>query len=310
MQKRRRRHGVDLLQHMATFVRIADAGSISKGARSRNLSVAMASRHLRALEDELGVALMRRTTHQLDLTEAGAEFLARARAVLASADEAKDAVRPDRGAVGLVVVSLPVSFGLSMIEPLFHQLLRDHARLRLDLRFEDRAVDLLGDGVDLAIRAGVALPDSPFLVARRLATVRRVLCASPAFLAQSSSIASVADLARVPCVVQGPAPTRWHFASADPPGGMDAVVVDGRFRTNNVIAIRNAVLQGEGVGRLPLWVVKEDLRAKRLVQVLPSAELTRVDIFGVVHRGSSTSAVRAVLERVQAELPARLEGES
>lgn len=300
---------MDLLQHLATFVRIAEAGNISKGARSRNLSVAMASRHLRALEEELGVALMRRTTHQLDLTEAGAELLARARAVLASVDEAKDAVRPGRGAVGLVVVSLPVSFGLAMIEPLFHQLLRDHPRLRLDLRFEDRAVDLLSDGVDLAIRAGIALPDSPFLVARRLATVRRVLCASRGFLAQHGPIESTADLARSPCVVQGPAPTRWHFAGAEPPHALDDVVVDGRLRTNNVIAVRSAVLEGEGVGRLPLWIVKEDLRAERLVQVLPHLELTRVDVFGLVHRSASTSAVRAVLDRLQAELPARLEGQ-
>lgn len=289
---------------MTTFVRIAETGSISKGARSLSLSVAMASRHLRALEDELGVELMRRTTHQLALTEAGAEFLARSRAVLASAEEAKDAVRPGGSAVGLVVVSLPVSFGLMLIEPLFHELLRDHPRLRLDLRFDDRAVDLLGDGVDLAIRAGIAVPDSPFLVARRLATVPRVLCASPAFLAQHAPIVSTADLLRLPCVVQGAVPTRWQFVTGE---GVEAIVVDGRFRTNNMIAIRNAVLEHEGVGRLPLWIVRDDLRAKRLLRVLPAIELTNVEVFGVVHRGSTTKvAVRAVLAHLQAELPVRL----
>ena len=294
---------MDLLQHMTTFVRIAEAGSITKGARSLRLSVAMASRHLRALEDELGVELMRRTTHHLALTEAGAEFLARSRAVLASAEEAKDAVRPGGSAVGLVVVSLPVSFGLTLIEPLFHDLLRDHPRLRLDLRFDDRAVDLLGDGVDLAIRAGLAVPDSPFLLARRLATIRRVLCASPAFLARHEPIASTADLSRVPCVVQGAAPTRWQFA---PGQDVDAIVVDGRFRTNNVIALRNAVLAHEGVGRLPLWIVRDDLRAKRLQRVLPAMELANVEVHGVVHRGGAASgAVRAVLEHLQAELPGR-----
>ncbi len=289
---------------MTTFVRIAEAGSISRGARSLSLSVAMASRHLRALEDELGVELMRRTTHHLALTEAGAEFLARSRAVLASAEEAKDAVRPGDRAVGLVVVSLPVSFGLALIEPLFHSLLRDHPRLRLDLRFDDRAVDLLSEGVDLALRAGVAVPDSPFLVARRLASIPRVLCASPAFLARHEPIASTADLSRVPCVVQGAAPTRWQFVTRE---GVDAIVVDGRFRTNNVIALRNAVLEHEGVGRLPLWIVRDDLRAKRLARVLPGMELPSVPVHGVVHRGATTKvAVRAVLEHLQVELPARL----
>jgi DNA-binding transcriptional LysR family regulator len=294
---------VDLLQHMGTFVRIADAGSISKAARSMRLSVAMASRHLRALEEHLGVELVRRTTRHLSLTEAGTEFLARARALLAGLDEARDAVRPGKGAAGLLVVSLPVSFGLAQVGPLFPALLDKHPRLKLDLRFEDRFVDLLTDGVDIAIRAGARPPDSPFVVARKLATVDRLLCASPAFLAKYGAVRSIDALGRLPCVLQGPAPTHWTFESED---GPKVVEVCGRVRTNNVFSIREAVLAGSGIARLPLWIVDDDLKRRRLVQVLPHLTMPVIDIFGMFHTGSrGSTAIRATLDFLQEQLPRR-----
>jgi DNA-binding transcriptional LysR family regulator len=166
---------VDFLVRVRTFVCIADAGSISKAARRVGVSVPMASRHLRSLEAELGAELVRRTTRQLHLTEVGADFLARARRLLRDVDDAKAAVRPGEGVRGTVVVSMPVSLGTSDLAPLLPGLLADHPRLQLDLRFEDRVVDLLADNVDLAIRAGVVPPDSSTLVARRLVTFERVL---------------------------------------------------------------------------------------------------------------------------------------
>ncbi len=288
---------------MTTFVRIADAGSISKAATSLQLSVAMASRHLRALEEDLGVELIRRTTRALALTEAGAEFLLRSRALLAGVSDARDAVRPGRGAVGMVSISLPVSFGLAQIGPLFPALLAAHPRLKLDLRFEDRVIDLLADGVDLAIRAGMSPPDSPFVIARKLATVERLLCASPAFIAKHGRITSVDALARLPCLVQGPAPTRWSFDTSDGPASVE---VEGRVRTSNVIALREAVLAGLGVARLPGWIVDDDLRKKRLVRVLATATMPIVEIYGMFHAGSKGSAaIRAVLDFLQDELPRR-----
>lgn len=288
---------------MTTFVRIADAGSISKAAASLRLSVAMASRHLRALEDDLGVELIRRTTRALALTEAGTEFLVRSRALLAGVSEARDVVRPGRGVAGVLSISLPVSFGLAQVGPLFPALLAVHPRLKLDLRFEDRVIDLLGDGVDLAIRAGMQPPDSPFVIARKLATVDRLLCASPAFLARHGRITSVDVLARLPCLIQGQAPTRWSF---DTPEGPATVGVDGRVRTTNVIALREAALAGLGVARLPSWIVDEDLRKKRLVRVLETATMPRIEIYGMFHAGSKGSAaIHGVLDFLRAELPRR-----
>lgn len=294
---------MDLLQRLDTFVRIADQGSISRAARSLGLSVAMASRHLRALEREFGVELMRRNTRHLALTEPGQELLLRARSVLSNISEARDILRPGRGAAGLLIVSLPVSFGLSQVGPLFPQLLERHPRLRLDLRFEDRLVDLLAEGIDLAIRAGVRPPDSPFLAARRIATLRRVVCATPSLLARHRRIHGVDDLARIPCVLQGAPPTQWSFET---PTGLQEVKVDGRFRSNNVFAMREAALAGLGIARLPEWIMADDLKTKRLVQVLPDFTVPIVEIFGVYHASArGSAAIHAVLDFLQTELPQR-----
>jgi DNA-binding transcriptional LysR family regulator len=295
---------VDLLQHLATFVRIADAGSISQAARGLRLSVAMTSRHLSALEDELGVPLMRRTTRRLTLTDAGTELLVRARSLLAAADETREVLRPGRGAAGVVVVSLPVSFGLGRIAPLFPDLLARHPRLKLDMRFEDRAVDLLADGIDLAIRAGITPPDSPFVIARRITTVERYVCAAPAFVAKHGRPATVASLASLPCVVQGTGPARWHYETER---GAETVVVDGRLRTNNVIALRAAAVAGAGIAQLPRWIVEDDLRKKRLVRLLPDAKLPIIEVFGLYHRDSrGSAAIRAVVDHFAEHLPARM----
>jgi DNA-binding transcriptional LysR family regulator len=296
---------MDLLTHLKTFVRIADAGNISKAARSLHLSIAMASRHLAALEAELTVPLMRRTTRRIDLTDAGQELLGRARALLAQSEELREAVRPGGGPSGMLVVSLPVSLGLARIAPLFPALLSKYPRLRLDLRFEDHFVDLLADGIDIAIRAGVAPPDSHYILARRLATFERVLCAAPKLLQRVGPISELAALAKVPCVVmQGSARARWSFET---PHGPQVVEVDGAIRTNNMLAIRDAVVAGLGVAQLPLWHVAEDLKQARLVRLFAEAQLPIVEIFGLVHRESrSSSSVRAVLSHLENELPRSL----
>jgi DNA-binding transcriptional LysR family regulator len=291
-----------VFQQMTTFVRIADAGNISRAARSLQLSVPMVSRHLRWLEDELGAPLMRRTTRRVDLTEAGQEFLPRARAILAGVEEAKATLRPGTGIVGRVVLSVPTSFGLARIAGLIPALLDRHPRLRVELRFEDRTVDLIEDGVDVAIRAGRLPPDSPFIVARQLACFARVVCASPKLLAACGRIDAVAKLAELPCVVHGPPPTVWEFQT---PEGPETVAVDGRLRTNNLLAVRDAVVAGAGIAWLPSWLAAPDLRARRLKPVLPQAHLSPVEVYGLFHtQARGATVVRAVLDYLASELQA------
>ena len=293
-----------MLQQLTTFVRIADAGNISRAARSLRLSVAMASRHLRWLEVELGAPLMRRTTRRVDLTEAGQELLTRARAILGAIEDARETIRPGRGIAGLVVLSVPTSMGVGRIGPLLPALLESHPRLRVDLRCDDRAVDLIEDGVDIAIRAGRPPPDSPFVVSRQLATFERVLCASPKLLAKLGRIESVAKLSELPCVVHGAPPTAWELQTKE---GLTSVTVDGRFRTNNLLLVRDAIVAGAGIGWLPSWLANADLRARRLKIVLSGAKLAPIDVYGLFHTHSrGGTAVRTVLDYFASRLGASL----
>lgn len=295
---------MDLVAHLSTFVCIADSGSISSAARRLGLSVPMASRHLRALEEELGAALVRRTTRRMDLTAAGAELLPQARRVLAEVEEARRVVRPGTQAGGLLTISAPVSFGLARLSPLVPKLLTKHPQLSLDLRFDDRAVDLLGDGIDLAVRVGLAPPDSPFVVSRKLASYVRVLCASPGFLRRHGPIAEVEALASTPCAVLGAGSTRWQFTT---PEGSRSVQVTGRVQSNNILALRDAALAGLGVAQMPRWLVSEELRAGSLVQVLPEAALPAVHVLGLIHRDARrASSLRVVLDFLATELPRSL----
>jgi DNA-binding transcriptional LysR family regulator len=198
-------------------------GSITRAARSLGLSLPKASRHLSWLEQELGISLVHRTTRQLHLTDAGQQFATRARALLLGLDDAKQALRPGPVLAGQVVVTAPNALGTYELSSIMPSLAARHPRLRLELRLEDRAVDLVKEGVDLAIRAGVP-PDHASLVARELATYDRVLCAAPSFLAQHGAIDSFAALAAAPCVLHGCGPAVWNFET---PEGQKSIRVDG-----------------------------------------------------------------------------------
>jgi DNA-binding transcriptional LysR family regulator len=278
---------------MATFVRIAEMGNITRAARSLGLSLPKASRHLRWLEQELGIALVHRTTRQLHLTDAGQRFATRARALLVGLDDAKQALRPGPILAGQVVVTAPSALGTYELSSIMPSLAARHPRLRVELRLEDRAVDLVKEGVDLAIRAG-APPDHASLVARELATYSRVLCAAPSFLAQHGAIDSFAALAAAPCVLHGCGPAVWSFET---PEGQKSIRVDGPLCTNNVVIIRDAVLAGVGAAWLPSYVIGDELRDGRLVRLLPEAKLPPIRVFGILPKQArQTATVRAVLE--------------
>src|SRR5271170_3557695 len=137
-----------MFKQMATFVKIAEMGSITRAANSLGLSVPMASRHLRWLEEKLGAALVHRTTRQLHLTDAGHEFATRARALLLGLDDARQALRPGPSLEGRVVVTAPNALGTYQLSPVIPSLAARHPRLRVELRLEDRTVDLVKEGVD------------------------------------------------------------------------------------------------------------------------------------------------------------------
>jgi DNA-binding transcriptional LysR family regulator len=285
---------------MATFVRIAETGSISRAARSLGLSVAMASRHLRWLEEELGATLIRRTTRKLLLTDAGRELLGRARTILAGVDEARDAVRPGGGAAGRVVLAAQPAFGMVCLTPVVATLLGQHPRLHVDLRLLDRAVDFVADGIDVAVLAGQRPQGSASLVARQVGSYEILLCASPGFLAAHEPIRAVADLARVPCVIVDTGPSVW---SLETKLGPESVAPRGRVHTNDLLTTHRLVLAGVGASWLPAWLAGDDLRSERLVRILPDATPPKVDVFAVFDkRARGAGAVRLVIEELTTAL--------
>ena len=185
---------VDSLSTMEVFVRVAQEGSFSAAARSLGLTPSAVSKQISRLEDRLGARLIARTTRQLALTEEGRAFQERADRILADVAEAEQAVSQMRGEVrGTLRVNVPVAFGRLHVAPLIADFLAEHPNLSMEVIHNDRYVDLIEEGVDLAVRIG-ELKDST-LIARRLAPNRRVICGSPAYLERRGRPRRPADLA-------------------------------------------------------------------------------------------------------------------
>jgi DNA-binding transcriptional LysR family regulator len=296
-----------LLDLMETFVRIADAGSLSAAARTSRRSLALVSRQLRALEERLGAPLVRRTTRRLDLTPAGRTYLEHCRRILGAIDEAATSVSSPAELRGELVVSVPIALGLERIAPLLPDFLRDYPGLRLEVRFDHRAIDLIEEGADLALRVGALPSDSASLVARRLAMYGRVLCAAPSYLDAHGTPQRPEELAHHACLVLGTGRRShvWRFGAPSP----CEVEVGGPFRANNVLAIRNAALAGLGIGWLPTWAAAEALASGALRRVLANAPLSPVAVHALYHRDArGTARITALVEYLQRHLPRVLEG--
>jgi DNA-binding transcriptional LysR family regulator len=257
---------IDNLLELTVFARIVSAGSLSAAARDLDLSLAVVSKRLTALETRLGVRLLQRTTRRQSLTEEGEAFHARCVRILAEVQEAEAAVSRSRDAVaGVLRVTAPRAFGRRRIAPLTVAFRLEHPELNVHLTLTDALVDIVDEGVDLAIRFG-SLADSS-MIARSLAPNFRVLCAAPSYLARRGLPAEPVALARHDCIVFGEQPTReWHFQHAGEPV---SVRVNPAFITNDGEAAHTLALAGGGIVQKSIWDVGDDLGNGRLVRVLP-----------------------------------------
>lgn len=287
---------MDLLDRMATFVRIVEAGSLSAAARAQGLSLAAVSRQLGALEDELGAPLVARTTRRLHVTDAGRRWYEHCVRLLRDMEEARADIAGTGEVRGVLSISAPISLGAHCVVPKLPDLAARHPSLVVDLRLEDRVVDLLGDGVDVAIRGGVALPDSTVVVAHPLFAFERVVVASPAYLRRRGGIVHPADLARHDALLQrapaGPA-QRWSLVSGE---AHQDTPVRGALSCNAPMALRQWALEGAGVALLPDWLVAGDIAAGALSRVLPDWSTPKISCWALSRadlRGSP--AVRALL---------------
>jgi len=288
---------------MRTFVEIVDRGSLTAAAESLDRSQPSVVRSLAALEKHLGALLLRRTTRRMSLTPEGQDYLERCRRILADVAEAERAVGQDiEEPRGYLRVTGPVEFGRKHLAPAITSFLWRFEQTRVDLVLSDRNVDLVDEGIDLALRIG-QLADSS-LIAIRVGEVRRVLVASPALLERTGEPAHPNDLSHLPCIRQQIIPgaeTSWRFRESN----KELVVpIDGRFGCNQTAAAASACINGMGFGQFLSYQVRDLVAADKLRIVLDEFEPEPRPV-SLVYPGSrlTSARLRALVDWLKDTLP-------
>ncbi len=260
---------MDRFEELSAFVRVAETGSFTAAAEQLDLAKSAVSRRVADLEARLRVQLFRRTTRKLNLTDSGRGFLEHARRILEDLAEAEARVVQAHGELkGSLKVALPMSFGLRHLSPALCEFGRAHPGIRFDIDFNDRRVDLLQDGFDLAVRIG-NMEDSS-LIARRLFDARTIPCASPLYLDKHGVPESPADLARHSALVYSnvPEPERWSWY--DDAGRRHTIKVNAVLRANSGEYLGEAAIAGHGITLQPTFIAFEPISRGELVPVLPN----------------------------------------
>jgi DNA-binding transcriptional LysR family regulator len=251
---------------MQVFARVAQLGTLSAAARALGMSQTMATKHLAGIEERLGIKLMHRTTRRLTLTEAGRRYLEAAERIITEVHDAEASAAADRvDPRGMLRVSASVSFGWRELAPLIPEFAAAYPAVEVDLGLNDRFVDLIEEGWDVAIRIGTL--DDSTMIARKIAPCGVVVCAAPSYLAQRGTPRSVNDLASHNCLgytlSRAFGPDHWPFGT----DGKVVVPIKGDPRANSGDALLAMALAGQGLTYLPTFLVCAELRAGRLVSV-------------------------------------------
>jgi DNA-binding transcriptional LysR family regulator len=274
---------------MAVFAKVVDAGSFAAAARHFGMSPAMATTHVQTLEERLGVRLLNRTTRRVSATEVGQNFYERCLRILSDLEEAEGAAGELQSAPrGLLRVTAPVSFGTRKLVPAIADYLVSYPDVSIDLSLDDPYLDLLEKRFDLAIRLG-HLADSS-LIARKLCTLATILCASPGYLEKNSAPRTPRDLIGHNCLVYTYATPQsvWNFV--DQNGKEDVVRISGRFLADSGDALLALVLRDGGVVLGPDYLVDDDLKAGRLIRLLPEYATPETAVHAVYPHSRHLSA--------------------
>ena len=300
---------IDRLDTMRVFVAALDEGSLARAGRRLGRSPAAVTRAIAALEGYVGAPLLHRTTRRLQLTEAGEHYAAVCRRVLTDLDEADLSVAGHRAAPrGVLTVTAPVMFGTRVLRPIVGEFLQVHPAVQVRYLLLNRMTNLIDEGIDVALRIA-PLQDSS-LVAVRIGEVRRVLCASPAYLARRPPVETLADLARHDCIAIEPTSANdvWSFPPA--PGGRVArtVRVKPRLMVNADEAAVSAAIDGEGIVRIFSYKIQKEVADGSLVVLLPDDEPPPVPVHLVTSSDRLALAkVRAFMDFAAARLRADIE---
>ena len=269
------------LADIAIFAAVVREGSFTRAADKLELSTSQVSKCVNRLERSLGARLLHRTTRRLSLTEAGSALYENSSTALAAIEDAKLAVSNLQGAPrGKLKISSSTAFGTMQLPRVTADLSRQYPELEVELLLEDRHIDLVREGVDVAIRITGDAPDSG-LVYRRLGPNRQVICASPDYIGRRGLPRTPADLAKHDCVAHSArsTPRVWHLSGPD--GEQVSVQISGRPTINSALAVRQAALEGLGIIELNSYLVGEDIVAGRLVRVLPQYQPKELHIYAV-----------------------------
>ncbi|MFD2055274.1 LysR family transcriptional regulator [Mesorhizobium calcicola] len=296
---------MDRLESMAVFVRAVDLGSFAAAAVALDLSGPMVGKHVRFIEQRLGVRLLNRTTRRQSLTDFGRAYYERCRVVLAEADAA-DALAADQFSEprGKLRVTMPAHFGRHCVTPVLLRLARQYPMLELDLSLSDRFADLAEDGFDLAIRTG-ALDDKAGVIARRVARQGMVVCAALSYLEIHGEPRHIEDLADHQAIVYrrlGQIVQPWLFVREGQPA--QEITPVGRLRLDDLDAIADAAAEGMGLAWLPHWLVRERIQAGALVALLPDQPRYLYDCYALwLQTPQLPLKVRLAVDALAAALP-------
>jgi DNA-binding transcriptional LysR family regulator len=286
---------MDTIDGMRTFVAVVSEGSFSAASERLGMSPQLVSKYVGQLEARLGARLLNRSTRRLSITEPGQAYYERCQYVLAEIDEMESAVGDATVAArGTLRINAPMSFGTRHLSKAIADYQRTQAEVSVSLTLDDRTVDIVSEGYDIAIRIGRLQESS--LVARKLAPVRLVVCAAADYLQERGTPKSPAELESHDCLAYAyyAEQDRWRF-EAD--GQAYDVRVNGRFSANNGDAIRLAALAGAGVSLQPTFIVGEDIRAGRLKLVLEDYEVPSLGVYAVyAHRQYLSGKVRTFVD--------------
>lgn len=286
---------MDALTRMRCFIQVVDSKGFSAAARSMGRSKALVSKYVSELEDELGVRLLNRTTRQVSLTEVGEAYYKEASEILLRIDDLQASVQSSHQEIrGRLRVSAPRSMGDKLLNAAMLEFISQHPDVVLDLRLEDRFVDLVEEGFDVAVRV-TQLEDSS-LIARKLAPFRTVICASPRLLETYGEPKTPADLAQRPCIIDTNYRYKhnWVFEVV---GERQVVTVSGPLEVNSAAAVCEAANQGLGFIRMPLFFVSDYIEDGRLKVVLNDYEEPLKGIYAVYpHRRHLTVKVRTFVD--------------
>jgi len=295
---------MEALSDIAVFVQVVESRSFTAAAERLGLSRPAVSKYITRLEHRLQAQLLSRTTRRLNLTEVGQAFYERCRRGLSEIEAAEDEVsRLQEAPRGVLRINTPMSFGILHIAPALHDFQQHYPELSVDMNLDDRQVDLIEEGFDLAIRIA-ELPESS-LVARRLATCKHVVCASPEYLKRHGTPRVPDDLREHNAIAYQyqDSPLVWQFLSAD--GNHINVPVSGTLRMNNSIALREALLAGAGITLTPSFIVGPDIQAGRLQAVLSDYRTLELSIYAVYpQRRFLAPKVRAFIDYMAERLRA------